>query len=232
MICFDREFPEAARAARAGRRRDRPGAQRLPAAGRPGGAGPHPRLREHGRASRWPTTPRRSGRGGRRPRGLRRPLARLQRHLLRTRRRAARPDARGGRSRRGDRAGDVRPRRLRDYRAREVWGDAYRRPGAYGLLVDGPVAPVFARADARREVVRAPSVCDACGASFGCGAGTGSCWCVEETVPAERARRVARHYDGCLCPDCLRDVAAGASLTPPVRGRSAAPPAASSPSAG
>ncbi len=40
--------------------------------------------------------------------------------------------------------------RLRAYRRREVWGDAYRKPGAYGSLVaDGP-APVCARADSRR----------------------------------------------------------------------------------
>jgi len=98
---------------------------------------------------------------------------------------------------------------LREYRARESWGDAYRRPGAYGLLVDGPVAPVFVRADARREVVRAPTVCDACGASFGCGAGTGSCWCVEETVPTDVLGALRDAYDGCLCPDCLRAAAAG-----------------------
>jgi predicted amidohydrolase len=39
---------------------------------------------------------------------------------------------------------------LRDYRRREVWGDAYRRPGRYGLLTErGPAEP-FARPQATR----------------------------------------------------------------------------------
>ncbi|MBN1287356.1 MAG: carbon-nitrogen hydrolase family protein [Anaerolineae bacterium] len=39
---------------------------------------------------------------------------------------------------------------LRDYRAREIWGNAYRRPGLYHSLVETGVAGPFARADARR----------------------------------------------------------------------------------
>lgn len=39
--------------------------------------------------------------------------------------------------------------RLRAYRAREVHGDAYRRPGRYGLLcAEGKAAP-FLRPDSR-----------------------------------------------------------------------------------
>jgi predicted amidohydrolase len=37
---------------------------------------------------------------------------------------------------------------LRAYRRRETWGDAYRRPSLYGALVDREVAEPFARADA------------------------------------------------------------------------------------
>jgi predicted amidohydrolase len=40
--------------------------------------------------------------------------------------------------------------RLRDYRQREVWGNAYRKPGRYGLLASAEVQPPFVRADARR----------------------------------------------------------------------------------
>lgn len=40
--------------------------------------------------------------------------------------------------------------RLRLYRARESWGDAYRRPRLYGRLVDPTVQPPFVRHDATR----------------------------------------------------------------------------------
>jgi predicted amidohydrolase len=39
---------------------------------------------------------------------------------------------------------------LRAYRKREVWGDAYRKPSAYAALVADTPAPVFARHDSRR----------------------------------------------------------------------------------
>lgn len=39
---------------------------------------------------------------------------------------------------------------LRAYRRREVHGNAYRRPGLYGPLLDTAVAPPFVRPDARR----------------------------------------------------------------------------------
>jgi len=39
---------------------------------------------------------------------------------------------------------------LRAYREREVWGDAYRKPSAYAALVPDPPAPAFARQDSRR----------------------------------------------------------------------------------
>ncbi len=38
---------------------------------------------------------------------------------------------------------------LRDYRSREVHGNAYRRPEKYGLLTDTAIAPPFIRADRR-----------------------------------------------------------------------------------
>lgn len=39
---------------------------------------------------------------------------------------------------------------IRAYRAREVWGNAYRRPACYGLLTDPEVQPPFTRPTARR----------------------------------------------------------------------------------
>lgn len=39
---------------------------------------------------------------------------------------------------------------LRDYRQREVWGNAYRKPGRYALLAAPEVNPPFVRPDARR----------------------------------------------------------------------------------
>ena len=40
--------------------------------------------------------------------------------------------------------------RLRAYRARETWGNAYRKPRAYGPLLDEAVREPFVRPDARR----------------------------------------------------------------------------------
>ena len=40
--------------------------------------------------------------------------------------------------------------RLRTYRDKETWGNAYRKPGAYGLLTSNDVEPPFERFDARR----------------------------------------------------------------------------------
>ena len=39
---------------------------------------------------------------------------------------------------------------IRDWRRREAWGNAYRKPGRYGLLVSPGVEEPFVRADARR----------------------------------------------------------------------------------
>lgn len=41
--------------------------------------------------------------------------------------------------------------RLRAYRERETWGNAYRKPAAYGPLLEAPVNAPFIRRDARRS---------------------------------------------------------------------------------
>ena len=40
--------------------------------------------------------------------------------------------------------------RIRAYRERESWGNAYRKPRSYGLLTSDEVGPPFVRRDARR----------------------------------------------------------------------------------
>lgn len=39
---------------------------------------------------------------------------------------------------------------IREYRGREIWGNAFRRPGRYGLLTSPEVREPFVRADATR----------------------------------------------------------------------------------
>jgi hypothetical protein len=39
---------------------------------------------------------------------------------------------------------------LREYRRREPWGDAYRKPAAYASLTADAPGAAFARADSRR----------------------------------------------------------------------------------
>lgn len=58
-------------------------------------------------------------------------------------------------------------------------------------------------------VLKEPSVCEACGDEFVCGASLAGCWCAEvELTEAVRAELRAR-YKGCLCRACLERFAAG-----------------------
>jgi hypothetical protein len=56
----------------------------------------------------------------------------------------------------------------------------------------------------------APSVCEACGGAFTCGASSpAGCWCQEiELSEAARAELRAR-YERCLCRACLENYAGG-----------------------
>jgi hypothetical protein len=49
-----------------------------------------------------------------------------------------------------------------------------------------------------------PAHCARCGEPFGCGAGTGSCWCVAADVSAATLHTLESLYEGCLCQRCLR----------------------------
>ena len=63
--------------------------------------------------------------------------------------------------------------------------------------------------------------CERCGAAFGCGAGTGSCWCAQVELDDAARAALALSYEGCLCPDCLAAAAAEVSRRPgPSRARS------------
>jgi hypothetical protein len=58
-------------------------------------------------------------------------------------------------------------------------------------------------------VLKQPSVCEACGDEFVCGASLAGCWCAEvELTESVRAELRAR-YKGCLCRVCLERYAAG-----------------------
>ena len=61
--------------------------------------------------------------------------------------------------------------------------------------------------------------CERCGAAFGCGAGTGACWCVAEPFRLPLPKVGESKFKDCLCPACLREAAAagGADRMPPLR---------------
>ena len=53
------------------------------------------------------------------------------------------------------------------------------------------------------------TVCERCGETFGCGAATGGCWCDAVAVDGAVLASLAAEHERCLCPACLRSVAAG-----------------------
>ena len=62
-----------------------------------------------------------------------------------------------------------------------------------------------------------PSVCPRCSKEFGCGIGTGACWCATVDVSDATRAAFAQYYEGCLCRECLESVAAGRPEVPSVR---------------
>ena len=53
--------------------------------------------------------------------------------------------------------------------------------------------------------------CPRCDAAFGCQIATGGCWCAQVALDDEQRTQLAAGYDGCLCPACLRELAAATS---------------------
>ena len=64
--------------------------------------------------------------------------------------------------------------------------------------------------------------CERCGETFGCGAGTGSCWCGDVDLSDTTRAALALSYERCLCPACLAAAADGELSRPrdPNRARS------------
>ena len=58
-------------------------------------------------------------------------------------------------------------------------------------------------------VLREPSVCEACGASFTCGAKLSGCWCTEIKLSDETRAELKSLYSRCLCRECLEKLAEG-----------------------
>ena len=56
-------------------------------------------------------------------------------------------------------------------------------------------------------ILREPSVCEACGAPFTCGAKLRGCWCSEIKLSDETRAELKSRYSGCLCRQCLEKVA-------------------------
>jgi hypothetical protein len=55
--------------------------------------------------------------------------------------------------------------------------------------------------------LREPSVCEACGEQFGCGATLAGCWCSELKLSDETRAELRERYQSCLCRTCLESFA-------------------------
>jgi hypothetical protein len=61
----------------------------------------------------------------------------------------------------------------------------------------------------------APDRCPRCGGGFSCGAaGPAPCPCAGVVLAPALLADLRARFSGCLCPDCLRALAAGASPEP------------------
>lgn len=54
---------------------------------------------------------------------------------------------------------------------------------------------------------REPSVCEACGETFVCGASGSSCWCQEIKLSEAAQIELRARYERCLCRACLENYA-------------------------
>jgi len=67
----------------------------------------------------------------------------------------------------------------------------------------------------RRQPASRTDRCPRCDATFGCGVATGNCWCSAVTLTPELRGELAKDYEGCLCPACLRELSAPAAPAVP-----------------
>ena len=58
------------------------------------------------------------------------------------------------------------------------------------------------------RIKREPSVCEACGGEFVCGASLAGCWCGEIKLSEETRAELRSRYQRCLCRACLEAHAA------------------------
>jgi RNase P subunit RPR2 len=56
---------------------------------------------------------------------------------------------------------------------------------------------------------RKPSICEACGEQFVCGANASSCWCQEIKLSEAAQIELRARYQRCLCRACLENYAEG-----------------------
>lgn len=53
------------------------------------------------------------------------------------------------------------------------------------------------------EKYKDPSVCEACGEEFICGATLAGCWCMKVTLSDEIRKDLKSKFNDCLCQNCL-----------------------------
>jgi hypothetical protein len=54
-----------------------------------------------------------------------------------------------------------------------------------------------------------PTVCEACGEPFGCGAQSSGCWCAQVKLNDAMRAELRERFKNCLCPACLERFADG-----------------------
>ena len=57
--------------------------------------------------------------------------------------------------------------------------------------------------------LKEPSVCEACGGEFVCGASLAGCWCAEVKLSEAVRAGLRARFKNCLCRACLEGYAAG-----------------------
>ncbi|MEZ5425845.1 MAG: cysteine-rich CWC family protein [Pyrinomonadaceae bacterium] len=63
------------------------------------------------------------------------------------------------------------------------------------------------------EKYKGPSVCEACGEEFICGATFKGCWCMNIKLTDEIRRDLRTKYKDCLCRKCLEKSASAGKIS-------------------